>query len=186
MDDSIRQTLVEIADFLDSVSVRFVLIGGLAVAVRGEPRVTADVDLVAGVDLDRALVLIGEFERTDFRPLFADVSELVQTALLLPLRHNQTRIKVDLAIGLSGFEKQVIDRATSIQVANRTIPVASAEDLILMKLLAARPRDTADVDGIVGRQRGALDWKYLFQTGGELQEAVGIDIVPQLERRKEQ
>lgn len=182
MDDAIQQTLADVVDILARAHMRFALIGGLAVTVRGEPRVTADVDLVLGIDVERALELVKHLSGTPLRPLFAGVDELVQTALLLPLRHERTRIKVDLAIGLSGFEHQVIARATCVPLAGREVPVATAEDLILMKLLASRPRDTSDIDGIVARQREALDWGYLFQTGASLQESLEIDILPHLER----
>ena len=53
--------------------------------------------------------------------------------------------------------------------------MATAEDLMLMRLIAGRPRDADDVDRIVSRQADALDWDYLMATGGELQEAVSQD-----------
>jgi len=37
----------------------------------------------------------------------------------------------------------------------------SPEDLIILKLFALRPRDVLDVETIVVRQRGALDWDYV-------------------------
>lgn len=39
--------------------------------------------------------------------------------------------------------------------------VASAEDLILHKLVSERPRDREDVAGLIKRQRGTLDRAYL-------------------------
>jgi hypothetical protein len=185
VNDALQQTLSDLVDFLDGRALPFAVIGGIAVAVRGEPRFTADVDVVIGADVDSALVLLQDLGNTPFRPLFAGVQELVQTAFLLPLRHVRTTIKVDLAIGLSGFERQVIDRATTVDVAGRGVPIASAEDLILMKVLAARPRDLADVRGIVARQPDALDWEYLRRTGLELEQAVGIDILEHLRQLKE-
>jgi predicted nucleotidyltransferase len=179
--DAIQTTLADLAAFLSDQEVRFAVIGGIAVSVWGEPRFAADVVVVVGVDLAGALALIKAAEHTRFRPLFGGVEELVQTAFLLPLRHVDTQIKVDLAIGLSGFEGQIIHRAKLVELAGHLLPVATAEDLMLMKLLAARPRDVDDVSRIVARQRDALDWEYLFQTGTDLQEALGQDLVPQLQ-----
>jgi hypothetical protein len=42
------------------------------------------------------------------------------------------------------------------------VSVSSAEDLILLKLLASRPRDFDDVMGIVGNVAASLDMDYLW------------------------
>lgn len=179
MNDALHKTLADAVDFLQARGLPFAVIGGIAVAVRGEPRFTADVDAVVSANVDRALALVEELDGSLFRALFPDVGELVQTAFLLPLRHVQTHIKLDLAIGLSGFEQQVIARATAVHIADRAVPIASSEDLILMKLLAARPRDIEDAQGIVARQR-ALDWQYVRQLGKDLQEALGVNLMAQI------
>jgi hypothetical protein len=47
----------------------------------------------------------------------------------------------------------------------------SAEDLIILKLFAFRPRDLLDVETVVVRQRGALDWAYVERHLRPLSEA---------------
>jgi hypothetical protein len=180
--EPLHTTLSDLADFLEQHAVPFAVIGGIAAGVHGEPRFTADVDVVIGVDVDRALTLIDALESSPFRPLFPRVAEVVRTAFILPLRHRETQIKVDLAIGLSGFEKQLIARATSTKLADRLLPVATAEDLIVLKMLAARPRDADDVVRIVARQGGTLDRKYLIETAELLQQALAQDILSPLRR----
>jgi len=53
VEDAIQRTLSDAAAFLAANSVPFAVIGGIAVSVRGEPRFTADVDLVVGVEVER-------------------------------------------------------------------------------------------------------------------------------------
>ena len=187
VNDAIHKTLADVSDFLRAHEVPFAVIGGIAVAARGEPRFTADVDIVAGIDVNRCLELLGTIEQTSFRPLFADVAEVVEKAFLLPLQHRQTKVRVDLAVGMTGFERQAIARATDVQFAGCSLPVVSAEDLILMKSLAGRPRDTDDMTRIVQRQSELLDWDYLLKLAAELQEALGHEIVrPLLKLRDSQ
>jgi hypothetical protein len=53
----------------------------------------------------------------------------------------------------------------------------SAEDLIVMKAFAARPKDWLDVEGIIVRQTGGLDWAYVerhLRPLAELKEAPAI------------
>jgi len=182
VNDALHRTLNDLADFLDGQGVRFAVIGGIAAGARGEPRFTADVVSVVGADLDRALALVNVLEGSPFRPLFPDVAEVVRTAFILPVRHRETQIKVDLAIGLTGFERQLLDRATQITLTDRVLPVATAEDLILLKVLAGRPRDMEDIAGIVARQANALDWNYLFETAQALQVSLTQDIVSPLRK----
>ena len=182
MHDAIQKTLADLVDVFNANGVRFAVIGGLAASVRGEPRFTADVDVVIAMDIDEALNLVEALRKTVFRPLFSDVADVVRTAFLLPLRHQETKIKVDVALGLTGFERQAIDRATPRELGTSSPPVVTAEDLILMKLLASRPRDIDDIAKVVSRQGAALDWAYLLETGRQLQNATESDLLSSLRR----
>ncbi len=181
MTDALQTTLRDLADWLRSESIPFAVIGGIAVSVRGEPRFTADVELVIGIDVNQALQLVERLPNSPFRPLFDGINEVIQTAFLMPLVHAVTGIRADVAIGLSGFELQAISRVTPAEMGDFNVPVVTSEDLILMKLLASRSRDLEDVERIVIRHRRSLDWNYLIETGQQLQEAVAQDLVPSLE-----
>jgi hypothetical protein len=39
----------------------------------------------------------------------------------------------------------------------------SAEDLVVFKSFADRPRDWADVETVLVRQQGKLDWTYILE-----------------------
>ena len=185
MNDGPNSTLADLDDWLRAQGVSYAVIGGIATTVRGEPRFTADVDVVVGIDLDRALQLLDSLISSPFRPLFTDVADVVKKAFILPIRHISSGIRVDMAIGMTGFERQLIARATEATIGGRSIPVATAEDLILLKVLAGRPRDVDDVSRIVLRQGPSLNWNYIMETGEQLQQAVDVDLVPQLRRFRE-
>lgn len=99
MEKLLQITLADAIDFLDAEHVSYALIGGLASSLRGEPRVTADVDLVIGSNVDGALQLIQSLEGSPFAPLFEGVEEVVSRAFILPLRHRTTAVKVDRIVG---------------------------------------------------------------------------------------
>ncbi len=133
--DPLLLTLSNIASFLENERIAFALIGGLAVSVRGEPRSTLDVDLIIDGDVDCGLRLLKNLDLSVFRPLFAGVEQVVRTGLLLPLTHLPTGLKVDLALAMSGFEKEAISEATQVDLVIRSIPVVRAEHLVLMKFI---------------------------------------------------
>ena len=181
MDTPLLTTLADAAEFLGLHDVPYALIGGLAVSLRGQTRLTVDVDMVIGCDVPTALDLLKQVSTSPFMPLFSGASEVVQQSMILPLRHRQTGVKLDLAIGTSGFEKQVLERATPIELAKQSIWVATAEDLIIMKVLAGRPQDQQDVDGIARAHRDELEWTYCLNTAKLLEEALDIDLVQRIE-----
>jgi hypothetical protein len=79
-------------------------------------------------------------------------------------------VPIDIALASFEFELEAIRRATPWEIVRDvTIRTCSAEDLIIYKLVAARGQDLVDVDGIVMRQRHALDagwirrWAPVFE-----------------------
>jgi hypothetical protein len=177
MSDPLQQTLADIIKLLQREGIEYALIGGLAASLRGRPRVTADVDLVIAADVGRTIDLVGVLDTSEFKPLFDEVADVVQRALLLPLRHRSTGVKVDLAIGLSGFEQLLISRAESLTFAGSTAMVATAEDLVIMKVVAGRPQDEQDISGIIAAQSDRLDWDYCLKVAADLGDAIDQDLV---------
>ena len=180
--ESMQQSLADARDLLDACEIRFAVIGGLCAMVRGEPRFTADIDLVISAEPDDAPQLLDAVPHSPFQPLLENAAEFVRQAYLLPLYHTRTGITVDVTFGATGFERQLIERAEPASLGTVRVPVATAEDLILMKLIAGRPRDVEDVNGVVLRHSDTLDWDYMLTTGVGLQAAFSQDIIPQLER----
>lgn len=150
----------ELQRFLAQRQWRFCIIGGLAVARWGEPRATRDVDitLFAGFGDEEPFVeqLLAHFQaRVPDPAAFA----LAHRVVLL-LASNGT--PVDLALGGLPFEERVVGRATPFEFApGLFLTTCSAEDLVVLKAFADRPRDWADLDGVVVRQGDQLDWPYI-------------------------
>lgn len=142
---------------------------------------TVDVDLVVHADVADALGLVSELSQTTFDPLFPGVEEVVTKTFILPLRHRRTGIRVDLAIGISGFERNAISRATRMAIGAANVPVVTIEDLLVMKALAGRPQDEEDIRGIVALHNDSIDWERCLGTAGDLGRAIDIDIACRLE-----
>ncbi|WP_372899074.1 nucleotidyltransferase [Stieleria sp.] len=87
-----------------------------------------------------------------------------------------------MAVGLSGFEKEIVERADPMIFEGCEIFVATPEDLVVLKILAGRPRDLDDVEGIVEIHAKQLDWQYCLAAARRLEAAVDIDLVQQIER----
>lgn len=185
MKETLQVVLLDAVDLLESHGFAHALVGGLAASIRGRTRVTEDVDLVVDCSVDQALELAASLDRTPFAPLFPEFKQVVRRSFILPLIHRDTRITVDLAIGVSGLEQQVVSRATHVAMGDRHLTVATAEDLLVMKLLAGRPQDDQDVKGIVHAVGTSLDWDYCLRVAQQLEQAVGIDMVESIRRLRD-
>lgn len=180
MDAVLQQTLVDAVSMLESQAIPFAVIGGLAVSFRGQPRMTIDVDLVIQADIDVALRLVKTLEATPFDPLFAGIEDVVNSAFILPLRHRTTGVRLDVAIGMSGFERDAVQRATAVDVFGTAVPVATVEDLLVMKALAGRPQDDQDIQGLVANAEASIDWDRCLTVAEALGSAIDLDIAARL------
>ena len=67
-------------------------------------------------------------------------------------------VSVDISLAGLPFEEEVLARASRWRNVDRVwLETCSAEDLVIYKLIAARPQDVADVHAIVRRQGARLD-----------------------------
>ncbi|TWU32594.1 hypothetical protein [Novipirellula artificiosorum] len=77
-------------------------------------------------------------------------------------------MELDFAImGETPFQQSIMQRRQRFELSSHWLYFVTPEDLILLKLLANRPRDLGDVADVIFVQ-GELDQKYLQQWAGIL------------------
>jgi predicted nucleotidyltransferase len=160
---------------LRAAGLPFMLIGGQAVLVHGRPRLTEDIDLTLGVGPERLDDLLRACLLADLRVLPADPAAFVAETFVLPARHEPTGMRVDCIFSSTAYERAAIERAELIPVGGESVPVATAEDLLVHKLFAGRPRDVEDAEGVVRRKGAALDWAYLREAVDAFKEVPGCE-----------
>lgn len=180
----VLRAAVDLQTLCDRHRWRYCFIGGLAVLRWGEPRETVDVDLtlVTGFSGEDVFIraLTGVFE-----PRRDDAVEFARVNRVLLLRA-ASGVGLDIALGGLPFEESMVERSSTFEfITGISLRTCSAEDLLVLKAFADRPKDWVDVDGVIIRQHARLDWTYVFEQLGpiaELKEAP--EIVDRLERRR--
>ena len=92
-------------------------------------------------------------------------------------------VRADLIFGTLPPELEAIRRARPVQVGGQTAKVASLEDLLLMKLISEREKDTEDARRLLQRFHGAIDRDYLEPRLRDLADALARPGILELFRR---
>jgi len=161
--------LEQIARGLDARGIPYMLIGGQAVLLYGESRLTRDIDVTLGAGPDQLPLILEWIRACGWRALTATPEEFVARTLVLPCLDPASGIRMDLLFALSPYERQAIARARAVQVGQTPVRFASAEDLIIHKIIAGRPRDLEDVLS-VALKNPQLDTGYIRKWLGELEK----------------
>lgn len=168
---------------MKELGYRWFLFGAQAVNVWGVPRLTADVDLTAEVPEGETLRCITVMGTHGFALRTGADDEFVRRTRVLPFEHRESRMFVDLVLAGSGLEQEFLERASPVLVGTLDIPVITPEDLLISKILAARPKDLEDVRGILRVRGDTLDLGRVRRMLQLLEEAIGqSDLVPAFEQ----
>ena len=165
--------LIEIASELqglcDSRRWRSCVIGGLAVQRWGEPRLTRDIDISLLTGFGTETVYIDALLAL-YQGRVADTAAFALRNRVLLLQKGG--VGIDIALAAIPFEERVLGRSTTFEfLPGAQIRTCSAEDLIVYKSFADRPRDWVDVEGILVRQQGWLDLELVFSELTPLSDA---------------
>jgi hypothetical protein len=113
--------------------------------------------------------------------------EFALESRVLLLRHEASGVPIDLSMGALSFEENAIRRAVPTEVGGLRVPLPTPEDLLVMKAVAHRARDLADIESLLGAHPN-VDEKWIVSTVREFAEALGspelvTDLVKLLRKR---
>ena len=150
-------------DLLEAEGVPFVVVGGIAASLQGEPRYTDDVDFMVTLPTSRVQSLVekARAEGFDIEPELAETQWHFGGCVRLWIGEPGSQTAMDLMACKTDFMKEAAWRAVPVRCMGRLVPVASAEDMVLFKIVAWRIQDAADAQKLVARHRDRLDVAYL-------------------------
>lgn len=159
---------------LSALNVPMAVMGGIALAVWEHVRATQDVDLLIGVEHQKADGLLGVLRRAGFaarrQPPLLTLGDMRLLQLLYTPPGRFVEVRVDLLLADSEFHRQALARRVPARLpgADVDVSVLACEDLVLYKLLAGRIVDRADCIALLTANRASLDPRYLVEWAGRL------------------
>lgn len=162
----LAEALADILSEFDRRGVQYALAGGWAFSALVEPRATTDIDL---------LILLDPPLRETIQSLVSSVftSAIVHPAPMkmkgvsiwrcMGLR-DQQEVVVGFLLADSAFLQSALARKQQITLGAQPVSILTLEDLMLMKMIAGRLQDLADLEKIEARKTQLqIDWSYVEQ-----------------------
>jgi len=155
--ESAHALIEQLARILGEAGLDAVLIGGQAVNTWAEPRVTMDVDLTVVARGDAIRRAVEALQNEGF--VLERLQDFGQASGpdFVRLIDSRTSLGLDIQVAKTEFEDSLLARA--VRSAGQSLPVASPEDLIVMKLIANRSKDQKDLFDLGARE--GIDWPYV-------------------------
>lgn len=148
---------------LDRAGVEYAVIGAHAVNAWVEPRFTGDFDITVQADIDAFARLEQALAAEGYERAATQGGELSSGPDFVRFTSSDGSIDLEVQVAKTQFQREAIERARKPD----ELRVATPEDLIVMKLIAYRPKDRADLAGLV--MLPDIDWDYVERWSNEWQ-----------------
>lgn len=122
-----QDLLVRLSEVLEKSGIPYMVIGGQAVLVYGEPRFTKDIDITLGAGVERLDEVLRSVVALGWKVLPESPAEFVQKTMVLPCQDPESGVRLDLIFSFSPYERQAMGRVRRI-------------DLMEKKYVLPRPR----------------------------------------------
>lgn len=146
-----------LASLIDAAGLRVALIGGHAVNTWHIPRLTEDYDFVVLADRAAIEALVAGLAREGFVTIRSQDSGESSGPDFVRMQQPETGLAVDMLVAKTSLQDRLLERARS--VSKLPFPVATPEDLILLKVIANRSHDQVDAMNLA--RRAGIDWAYI-------------------------
>lgn|SRR3989338_4121986 len=157
----IEKLIKKVAASLDQNKISYMIIGGQAVLLYGSVRLTKDIDITLGVDTDKFETIKRLCQEMGLKFLSDAPKEFALETKVLPVEDAESGIRVDFIFSFSLYEQQAFKRVNQVLIDKYPVKFASAEDIIIHKMLAGRAVDKMDVKHILLKHQKTLDMDYI-------------------------
>lgn len=145
----LAELLADLDGALAALGLRWYLFGAQAAILHGVARLTADVDVTVDAGALTNAALVDRLTAAGFALRVPDAEGFVERTRVLPLVHTRSRLPLDVVLAGPGLEELFFSRLEAQRIGDLRVPVASAEDIVTMKMLAGRAKDLDDVAAIL-------------------------------------
>ena len=166
------QALRAVSEWLDAAAVPGAIIGGIAASVLGRPRLTEDIDVLVILERHEWKSFLVAGREFGFAPRIDDALDFAETTRVLLATHQPSGVPIDIVLGALPLEDEIVRGARRVEVSGVRLPLPTPESIVVMKTIALRARDIADIEGIL-EVHDRLDLNWIGTRLSEFDQALG-------------
>lgn len=142
-------------DFLSLLAkhkVRYLVVGGYAVAVHGYPRYTGDIDIFIALDAKTADAVAAAFHDFGFSKDEVDSRAFLEPKCIVEVGREPLKVHVMNAISGVIFD-DAYERRELVKLDDLDVPFIGFDDLVRNKSVTGRGKDKVDVEELIRRRK---------------------------------
>jgi predicted nucleotidyltransferase len=143
----LNQDFKEFIKSLNNNDVRYLVIGGYAVALHGYPRYTKDIDIWVELSPNNAKKIIQALDDFGFGSLKLKESDFLEADMIIQLGYPPNRIDIILSPAGVDFQTCYTNRVV-VEVEGIQVNFIDLENLKKNKKATARKQDLADLENL--------------------------------------
>ncbi|MEW5865649.1 MAG: nucleotidyl transferase AbiEii/AbiGii toxin family protein [Bacillota bacterium] len=164
----LEDTVMQVCRLLERLGVPYMVIGGFATLIWGEPRLTRDIDVTVAIEMDRVAEFVESLPAA-LRPAVANPADFARQTHVIPLASDKG-MRIDLIVASLPYERTAIERSVPVSVSGHEIRICSPEDLVIHKVISDRAKDREDARGVIQRHGDRFERSYVDPIIRELSE----------------
>lgn len=144
---ALNQDFKEFIQSLNDSDVRYLVVGGYAVAQHGHPRYTKDIDVWVEMTKENAAKIVKALKQFGFASLGLKESDFLEADQIVQLGYPPSRI--DILTTLTGVEfSECYPSRVIVEIDGVPVNFIDLENLIKNKKAVGRHQDLADVENL--------------------------------------
>jgi hypothetical protein len=175
---SLPKLLEKIAEAFEKEHIPYMIISGQAVLLYGEPRLTKDIGITLGLDINELHRIRNIAIQIGLTLLVQNEEKFVRETMVLPTIHEPSGFRVDLIFSFSKYEQEALKRVNKIRIGSIDVCYASLEDVLIQKTISGRPRDIEDIKTMI-LKNPHFDIQYVDKWLQDFSQALNLNFINQ-------
>ncbi len=143
----INKDFKEFIELLNSNNVKYLVVGGYALAFHGHPRYTKDIDIWVWVERGNAENIIAALHKFGFKSLELKVDDFLVPGYVIQLGNPPSRIDILTSVTALDFNECYSSKVQT-EIQGTTINFVDLESLKKNKKAVGRHQDLADLENL--------------------------------------
>lgn len=97
----LKRLIKKLAKILDEEKIPYMIIGGQAVLIYGEPRLTKDIDITLGIGLEGLEKVKRVIKKVSLKILVDNVDDFVKKTFVIPVYEENSNLRIDFVLSFS-------------------------------------------------------------------------------------